>query len=104
MSKSYCVYVHPFLRRRYRARPRFFLLLLCLMLAGFGASCALSHLRGLRIDERLRALSAEKQALSARVEELKQQLDYVKTNAYVERIAREELNLLYPDEIRYVAN
>lgn len=105
MSKSYNIYVHKSRfrhRRRIRIMPRFFLFVAALMALCFGASCCLSQLRILRAAENVRTLQMERDSLAARVEDLRRKLDYVKTDAYVERVAREELNLLYPDEIRYV--
>ena len=105
MSKLYSIYVHKCRfrrRRRFRVEPRFFLFAAALMAICFGTSCCLSHVRSLRAAERAALLQAERDALAVRVEDLRQRLDYVKTDAYVERVAREELNLLYPGEIRYV--
>jgi len=38
------------------------------------------------------------------VNELNSQLAYVRTDAYIERVARDELNMIRPGEIRYVSN
>ena len=91
-------------RRRLRPRPRFWLLLILLMLLGFGASCALSQYRSLQAERRAGILTEEKRALTDTLRSLEARHAYAQTDAYVERIARDELNMLYPGEIRYIAN
>ena len=92
------------MRRRLRPRPRFWLFLILLMLAGFGVSCAVSHLHSTQVAARAAALDAERMALTDRVRTLEAQYAYVQTDDYIERVARDELNMIYPGEIRYVSN
>lgn len=92
------------MRRRLRPRPRFWLFLILLMIAGFGLSCAVSQVKRMQVDARVAALEAEKMALTERIRALEKQYAYVQTDAYIERVARDELNMIYPGEIRYVSN
>ena len=92
------------MRRRIRTKPRFWLLVILLMIVGFGLSCAVSQLRSMQISAELDALRAQKVTLINQVQALTEQLNYANTDAYVERIARDELNMIYPGEIRYIAN
>lgn len=91
-------------RRRLRPKPRFWALMIGAMAAAFAISCMLGMHRAGQLDARLENLAREKAALSRNLEETAEMLEYAQTDAYVERIARDELNLLYPGEIRYIAN
>lgn len=92
------------MRRRIRTKPRFWLITILLMVVGFGLSCAVSYLHGMQVDARLEMLRAEKLALVNQVQALSEQLNYAGSDTYVERIARDELNMIYPGEIRYISN
>lgn len=88
---------------RLRPRPRFYLLLTGLVLSGLLLSAALAGLRIRQLDQRLDALRNQRASRIERLQALKARLEYVETDAYIEEIARKELNLLYPGEILYIA-
>lgn len=92
------------MQRRIHPRPRFYVFIIVLMLFCFAVSGAVSQLHYNRVERRVGSLSNEWLALSERVNMLNEQLDYVRTDAYVERIARDELNMIMPGEIRYIAH
>ena len=92
------------MHRRIRIQPRFWLFIIVLMLLCFGASSAVAQYRYTQVSEHLHALNQEKLQLTDRISALNTQLNYVRTDAYVERVARDELNMLLPGEIRYVSN
>ena len=87
-----------------RVRPRFYGFMILLMLVCFGASCAVAQLRYNQVSAHLTQLNQEKAQLMDQVSALNDQLTYVRTDAYIERVARDELNMLMPGEIRYVSN
>ena len=64
----------------------------------------MAQYRYAQVSDHLSALNEEKILLTNRISDLNAQLDYVRTDAYVERVARDELNMLLPGEIRYVSN
>lgn len=102
MSNWKNIYVHmP--RRRFRIRPRFYLLLAAVLALAFGLNCARIALRIHKAQLRIDALQQQCAAQEARLEELEAAIAYAQTDDYVEKIARSELNLLYPGEIRYIA-
>ena len=74
------------------------------MLVCFTASYFVSQARYGKVTDQVDALSQEKVGLMDRISELSSQLSYVSTDAYVERVARDELNMIRPGEIRYVSN
>ena len=88
---------------RLRARPRFFLTLISAMILAFCISFAVSQ-RSLSAGEReLADANAERSALLDEVEALSAQLEFAQTDEYVVRVARDELGMLMPGEIRYVS-
>ncbi len=91
------------MHRKIRILPRFWRLVILLLILIFAGFAGTSELKYRRNCAHLEALTQERDAAARRVEALATQLEAVQTDAYVEKVAREELNLLYPGEIRYVA-
>lgn len=91
-------------RRRLYVRPRFYLLLILCIVLGFGISCISAQIRFLDACRRVEVLEIEKQQRSAYVESLTRQLDIVGTDACILQVARDELNMILPGEIRYIAD
>jgi cell division protein FtsB len=89
-------------RRRWTIKPRFMLL----MSLGVVVCFALIYAGGQRYarqqDEMIAQLELERQQMIDRNNELVRKIEFAKTDEYVERIAREELGLLKPGEVRYV--
>ena len=96
--------LHAGLRlRRIRVLPRFWRFIILLLVLIFGACALSSEHRYRRCCVHLSEVQAARDAAGQRVEALSDRLSEVQTDAYIEEIARKELNLLYPGEIRYVA-
>ena len=91
---------HP---RHIRVQPRFWRFVILLLVLIFGACALSSELKYRRCCAHLAQLQLDRDAAAQRVDALSERLAQVQTDAYVEEIARRELNLLYPGEIRYVA-
>ena len=92
--------LHP---RHIRVLPRFWRFIILLLVLVFGACAISSELKYRRCCAHLAQVQLDRDAAAQRVEALSERLAEVQTDAYIEEIARRELNLLYPDEIRYVA-
>lgn len=92
------------MQRRVRVRPRFFLLIIALMLICFAASFIVAQSRLNQSNMRVSALTNQRNSLLERQSDLNDQLAYVKTDDYVIRTARDELSLIMPGEFRYVAS
>jgi len=92
------------MQRRISVRPRFFGFIIVVMLLCFTISFLVAQFHYARASERLGALRMEKLDLTNRMTALTDQLSYVQSDAYVERVARDELNMIMPGEIRYVSN
>ena len=89
---------------RYRIAPRFYVFIICVMLVIFGVSFAVSYGRLMDEVKALNAAKAEQHELNAVIAQKRQEYADIQTDEYIERIAREELHMLYPGEIRYVGN
>ena len=88
---------------RIRVLPRFWRFVSLLMALIFGACALSSEMKYRRCCAHLAEVQLARNEAAQRVDALSQRLAEVQTDAYVEEIARRELNLLYPGEIRYVA-
>ena len=84
--------------------PRFCLILIAFMLVVFPVSIRLSF-HDLRAGaERLDAVEAEYNAMLLQLDSLREELAFVGTDEYVERVARDELDMVMPGEVRYVSS
>lgn len=90
--------------RRYRVSPRFYLILIGFMLVVFGISFCVSYNRLMDETAMLNAARDEHSTVSAEIIALQKEFADLQTDEYIERIARDELGMLYPGEIRYVSN
>lgn len=89
---------------RRRVQPRFWLFVMGVMLIGF-AIAGISARRTLaRGAAELTALAEERARLNAEREELADRYEFVQTDEYVIRTARDELGMLMPNEVRYISN
>lgn len=89
---------------RYRIAPRFYIFLICMMLVIFGVSFGVSYSRLMDEVDALNAAKAEQSVLKAEIAEKRQEYTDIQTDEYIEHIARDELHMLYPGEVRYVGN
>ena len=89
--------------KKFRVRPRFYLLLAAVLALAFGVNCGITALRIHKARLRIEALRQKCATQNAYLSELDRAIAFAQTDAYVEKIARSELNLLYPGEIRYIA-
>lgn len=91
------------MRRKIRVLPRFWRFVSLLLMLVFGACALSSEMKYRRCCAHLAQVQLERDAAAQRVDALTERLSEVQTDAYIEEVARRELNLLYPGEIRYVA-
>lgn len=92
------------MQRRISIQPRFWVFLITVMVICFAVSFMVTQVRYGNVVEEVDALTQEKLSLMNRVSELNNELSYVSTDAYVERVARDELDMILPGEVRYVSN
>lgn len=88
--------------RRYQVKPRFWLTLSVTAALVFSVSFLVTRARleaqAVRVQERI----AERDQIVREIGELENEIDFVQTDEYVERAARDELGLIMPGEVRYV--
>ena len=89
---------------RFRITPRFCLFLICAMLLVFGVSLAVSRYDLSRGEQKLEQVQEEYAKLEQQLHELREDLAYTETDAYIERVARDELGMMRPGEVRYVGS
>ena len=87
-----------------RITPRFCLILIAVMLLAFGVSIGVSSRDLARGTEKLEAVYAEQAELEQHLRQLQEDLAYAQTDDYIERVARDELGLMRPGEIRYISS
>ena len=87
---------------RRRVKPRFWGFLIAITLIVFLASFAVMRIRYGYGAQRLAEARRERDALAVQADALGDQLEFAQTDEYVIRVARDELNMIMPGEIRYV--
>ena len=84
-------------------KPRFCLILIAVMLVVFTVSIGISC-HDLRTGaKRMASVEAEYDAMLLELDQLREELAFAGTDEYVERVARNELEMVMPGEIRYVS-
>ena len=87
---------------RRRVKPRFWVFMIAVTMIVFLASFAVMRIRYAQGAQRLERAQSERNALAVEAKELSDQLAFAQTDDYVIRIARDELGMIMPDEVRYV--
>ena len=87
---------------RRRVKPRFWGFMIAVTLIVFLASFAVMRVRYGYGAQRLERARSERDALAAEADVLNKELKFAQTDEYVIRVARDELNMIMPDEVRYV--
>ena len=87
---------------RRRVKPRFWGFMIAVTLIVFLASFAVMRIRYGYGAQRLEQALSERNALAVQAKALGDQLEFARTDDYVMRVARDELNMIMPGEIRYV--
>lgn len=90
-------------RVRHRTTPKFWLFMIVTMLIVFGVSFGVLQHRYSEGERQLARISEYRDELDLQVRDLYDELDYVQTDAYIIRAARDQLGLIMPSEVRYVS-
>ncbi|MDL2206096.1 septum formation initiator family protein [Eubacteriales bacterium OttesenSCG-928-N13] len=89
--------------RKRTVKPRFWLMLMGILLVVFlgvyvSQTSYMNHQ-----DDQIAQLQQQRDDAANENAELERKINFSKTDAYVERVAREEFGLIKPGEIRFVA-
>lgn len=87
---------------RRRVKPRFWAFMIAVTLIVFLASFAVTNHRYAQGAERLRRVREDRDELILQAETLADKLAFAQTDDYVVRVARDELGMIMPGEVRYV--
>ncbi len=85
-------------RQRLRLTPRFWLIVALATFVYIAASYASGFLEVWRLRMEIRQVRAEIADTEARNQELRNELEYLQSDEYIEKVAREELGLVKPGE------
>lgn len=89
-------------RKRWKVTPRFFLFLLLLLSLWIALGFAARYFRIVSLQNQLVRIRREIAAMEARNEELEKQIEYLQSDEYIEKVAREKLGLVKPGETVYI--
>ena len=89
-------------RVRPRTTPRFWLFMIVTTLIVFGVSFGVLQHRYSEGERQLARINDYRDELDLQVRDLNDELEYVQTDAYIIRAARDQLGLIMPSEVRYV--
>ena len=87
---------------RRRVKPRFWVIMIALTVIVFATSFAVMSRRYAQGEQRLKQVQSDRDALILQVSALSDKLDFARTDDYVIRVARDELGMIMPGEVRYV--
>ena len=87
---------------RRRVKPRFWVFMIVISLIVFCASFAVAQHRYVQGTFRLRQAREERDEIILTANALSDQLAFAQTDDYVIRVARDELGMIMPGEVRYV--
>ena len=88
---------------RPRMKPAFWLFMIVTTLVMFGVSFGVLQYRYSEGERQLARINEYRDELDLQVRDLNDELEYVQTDAYIIRAARDQLGLIMPREVRYVS-
>ena len=92
-----------FVTRKKMVKPRFWLLMMFVMIMVFGGVYVTQGQYLSTQAQRIAALESERSDAQDENAALTRKIAFTKTNEYVERVARDQLGLLKKNEVRFVA-
>ncbi len=87
---------------RRRVKPRFWVFMIAVTLIVFCVSFLVARHRYAQGAERLKQARQERDEIILQANALSDELAFARTDDYVIRVARDELGMIMPGEVRYV--
>ena len=87
---------------RVRVQPRFWMFVIATTFVVFAVSFGVLQHRFNEGSRQLREVRAYRDSLRVQADAATDRLEYARTDAYIERVARDELGMIMPGEVRYV--
>ena len=97
------VWIQEGFRMRPRMKPAFWLFMIVTTLVMFGVSFGVLQHRYNEGERQLARINEYRDELDLQVRDLNDELEYVQTDDYIIRAARDQLGLIMPSEVRYVS-
>lgn len=88
-------------RRRWKATPRFFAMVLCLICLWVGSGFVMRYFGIIMVQSEVTRVEREIAALERRNDAIREQIEYMQSDEYVEKVARDKLGLVKPGDIVY---
>ena len=88
---------------RFRVKPRFWVIIITITALIFGINFLAQSNRCVRGERELAELTERRNALILQNNALADELEFAHTDEYIIRVARDELDLIMPGEVRYVS-
>lgn len=88
---------------RHRTTPKFWMFMIVTTLIVFSVSFGVLQHRYSEGERHLARIREYRDDLDLQVRDLNEALEYVQTDAYIIRAARDQLGLIMPSEVRYVS-
>ena len=85
-----------------RVTPRFFVFVLCIVCLWVAGGFARRYINLVLLQNKIIRVEREIAAIEHRNEAIKEQIEYMQSDSYVEKIAREKLGLIKPGETLYI--
>lgn len=85
-------------RKRWRVTPRFWTLLVAVFVLYMTVSYATGFIQIWRVKNEIARVRAQIEAIEAHNQALREELAYLQSDEYIEKVAREELGLVMPGE------
>ena len=90
------------LHMRVRVKPRFWVFVIVATILVFAVSFGVLQHRYNENARQVKQIRSYRDNLRLQADALSSELDYAQTDAYIERVARDELGMIMPGEVRYV--
>lgn len=90
--------------RKYRIRPRFWLMMSLAAAVVFAGTFAVTGHKLSQVERALEQRIDQRDEIVREIGQIEERIAFVQTDEYVERMARDTLGLIKPGEIRYVSS
>ncbi|NLK08581.1 MAG: septum formation initiator family protein [Firmicutes bacterium] len=88
-------------RRRWRATPKVFVFILCIICIRIGGGFAVRYFNIIRLQSKVTRIQREIVAFEQRNDAIREEIEHMQSDEYIERVAREKLGLVKPGEVIY---
>ena len=88
---------------RFRVKPRFWFIMIIVTAIIFGVNLLVQNNRLKEGEKRIAELNERRNAAILKNNALADELEFAHTDQYIIRVARDELDMIMPGEVRYIS-